>query len=952
MLKKERTNVVETGKATLSSSRTTFWQSNARAAAIATKMVRDRMQVLPAPGEGVSVPNEAMFTDLLQQRARRNLDAETIMELQPDVRLIRHMITSVMMSPIDMDSGGLTHTVGDTDLPGVITNPITDVIRQHFTTYINLDEELPENIGEALFDQGAVAYVTIPEAVIDDMINQGGHYTTEDFRQTVLDDEGVTFRPLGILGDVTTKKQAAASGINGPRSHRKVSMESAFFVDVGMPTTRINDMVSITDNISVLKMPILKDRMRKNFVAQATRGQVAVSVNRAAMESRANQTGSANRHFSDVRRLRDTLYARNSVMQNSSRQIQVMKTASQASRSSIGHPLRMKVRSSSLVPAFVPGSPEEHLGYVMAIDGSGYAIDIVADMKDNISKGLGSLDNSQAMNLTSTLIQQTQILNSGYDYNETRRSNGERIRLYSQILEENILNRMKNGIMGSNVRLGRNEDFYSMIVARNWANESVHLVFIPAEQVTYYAYDYDENGMGKSLLDGVTQTSTLRIMTNFANFMAAVNNAVGRTKVSINVDPRTPDPEKAATIMMDEYLRTQAGASPTDVTSAPEMFRTLRQMGVVFEVQGHPGLPNTTVDVESFTANRPQIDQTFTDALRNEQYMGLYVTPDMVDMTQQGDFAITRWTSNQLFTKRIITLQNITCKHVRKDVETYVRSDGELIRQIQQVIRENEDKLPDAYKGLSPQEEHIQYQTVIDEYFRAYRVELPNPNSTQADTQLDQLNKKAAVVDEAIKYYMGSDLYDPLMDEDRKAYLETMAVWMKAHIMRDYMETEGILPEIQDFVRTGTEDNPALNLVKEANLHWTNLVNNIGDFAAAVQLRNEQREQWLATANPKLAEKVANGGGSTPAADDNENNNDDDDIPNFDDDFNTGAPDDTVDDNNGEANDFSTLGDNSNKDADAGNPGDDASADAAGASAPGTSGSTVSGDQPPAPQTP
>lgn len=189
-------------------------------------------------------------------------------------------------------------------------------------------------------------------------------------------------------------------------------------------------------------------------------------------------------------------------------------------------------------------------------------------MKENISKGLGSLDNSQAMNLTSTLIQQTQILNSGYDYNETRRNNGERIRLYNQILEENILNRMKNGIMGANVKLGRNEDFYSMIQARNWANESVHLVFIPAEQVAYYAYDYDENGMGKSLLDGVTQTSTLRIMTNFANFMAAVNNAVGRTKVAINIDPRTPDPEKAATIMTDEYLRTQAGASPTDVTSA------------------------------------------------------------------------------------------------------------------------------------------------------------------------------------------------------------------------------------------------------------------------------------------------------------------------------------------------------------------------------------------------
>lgn len=945
MLKKERIAPQETGKAKVQSSRTTFWQSNARAAAIATKMVRDRMQVMPAPGEGVTIPNENIFTDLLESRARKNLDAETIMDLQPDVKLIRHMITSVMMSPIDMDAGGLSYSVEDSDLPGIITNPITDIIRQHFTTYIPLDEELPEIIGEALFDRGAVARVIVPEAVIDDMINRSGHYTTEDFRQNILDDDGVTFRPTGILGDVTTKKQAREQGINGPVTHKKVSMESMFFQDLGMPSTRINDMVSITDNISVLKMPILKDQMRKNYVAQAMRGNVAVKVNRAAMES---SSATGQRHFSDVRRLRDTLYARNTIMQNSSRQIQVMKTASQASRSSIGHPLRMKVRSGSLVPAFVPGSPDEHLGYIMAIDATGYPIDIVADMKENISKGLGSLDNSQAMNLTSTLIQQTQILNSGYDYNETRRNNGERIRLYNQILEENILNRMKNGIMGANVKLGRNEDFYSMIQARNWANESVHLVFIPAEQVAYYAYDYDENGMGKSLLDGVTQTSTLRIMTNFANFMAAVNNAVGRTKVAINIDPRTPDPEKAATIMTDEYLRTQAGASPTDVTSASEMFRTLRQMGVVFEIQGHPGLPNTTVDVESFTANRPQIDQSFTDALRNEQYMGLYVTPDMVDMTQQGDFAITRWTSNQLFTKRIITLQTITCKHVRKDIETYVRSDGELIRQIQQAIRENEDKLPEAYKDLSPEEEHIQYQTVIDEYFRAFVVELPNPNSTQSDTMLDQLNKKASLVDETIKYYMGADLYDPLMDEDKKAYIETMAVWMKAHLMRKYIENEGIMPEIQDFVRTGTDDNPALNLVKEANINWTNLVGNIGDFAAAMQLRAEQREQWLANANPNLSNQIKNG--ETPTDDNPDDNNDDNNDDEFNDEFNNPGDDPSL--NNGESNDFSTTNDNANTGDAPPNDGGDAAANTDGTGAPGASGSTVSGAQPPAPQAP
>ncbi|NCC20779.1 hypothetical protein EOM33_07170, partial [Candidatus Saccharibacteria bacterium] len=131
MLRKERTKAV-TG-VQVDSKRTDFWNRNPRAGAIATKMIRDRMNVQPTPGDGVAVSNENAFYTLLENRASKNLDAETIMALQPDIKLIRHMITSVMMSPIDMDTGGLTHGIDDTDLPGIIYNPILDIIREHFT---------------------------------------------------------------------------------------------------------------------------------------------------------------------------------------------------------------------------------------------------------------------------------------------------------------------------------------------------------------------------------------------------------------------------------------------------------------------------------------------------------------------------------------------------------------------------------------------------------------------------------------------------------------------------------------------------------------------------------------------------------------------------------------------------------------------------------------------------
>jgi hypothetical protein len=42
-------------------------------------------------------------------------------------------------------------------------------------------------------------------------------------------------------------------------------------------------MASITDNISVLKMPILKDRIRRSAITDLVRSQVRTQVNRASL---------------------------------------------------------------------------------------------------------------------------------------------------------------------------------------------------------------------------------------------------------------------------------------------------------------------------------------------------------------------------------------------------------------------------------------------------------------------------------------------------------------------------------------------------------------------------------------------------------------------------------------------------------------------------------------------
>lgn len=875
------------------SQNTDFFHRNPRAAVFASKMIADRNSGQNKPGHGVDVPNEGIFDVIINRRGRKNLDAETIMNLQPDIKLIKSLITSIVMSPIDMDSGGVTFKmVESTELPGVVYNPLLEVIRSHFTSYYDLNEVLPLAVGEALFDQGASIHVVVPEAAVDDMINgTTQRVSTEDYLNSRLDDERLTYRPTGYLGPV---QQGWRDGKRVPFDahaiQKKVSLESAFTIQAQVTNTRFNNMTTITDNIEILTLPILKERARERMMRNAQMSRLY----------HANRSVAVENNQAQIRTLAGTLY-KHTGNRNQVKNVEIMPAAHSASRSSIGHPMIMKWSSDSMVPAYIPGEEEKHLGYIGALDENGHPIDVMEEMKTNISKGMGNLDNQQAMNLTSTLIQQTQILQSGYNVDMDKQSAAERLRLFTQVYEENILNRIKSGIYGHNVKLGENESFYKVMLARHFANHHVHLVFIPAEQVAYFAYDYDKNGMGKSLLDDVKQVSTLRIMTTFANFMSAIANAVGRTKVTLNIDPRSSDPEKDYHILMDEYLRGQSNASPTDVTSAAEMFRTIRGMGVSFEVTGNTRIPNTTVQVDSYQSQKQMIDPEFTNELKTQQYMGLFVTPDMVDMTQQGDFAITRWTSNQLFAKRIKTIQQITCRHGKKLVQAYTLSSGELIKRLQEEIDAIGDKLPAKYRVTATSGNVIKHQELIEDFMEDIQLELPTPSSTKYQTQLEEMNKYSGLLDEGIRHYITNELLGAAAADEDSSHIDLLANSIKSYMMREYMAREDILPELQELVRKGTEDNPALDISKEFMVHVTNIMNNIGDWGGAVKLRREKYLEALQSRNPEYAEALSNGNNSSSpdntSTDDNSDGGDDnsffDDEPPGMDDFDEGAsPDD------------------------------------------------------------
>lgn len=862
---------------------TDFFKDNPAASVIATKLIPDRQRPKSIISDnGVTITDESAFNEMIQKRARRNLDADTILSLNPDIKLIRETLVSCIRSPLSMEDDQLFFKVGDSDLPMSLLNGMIEPIESHFTTEHNLSDELSDMIADALVNRGSSSWAFIPEASLDDLINKSSRISNESFIHSVesqfFDTKAGILKGRGILGDATMPSRNAAIP----------TLESYGFIDTDV-NQKIADNLFITDNPAQLRLPILNAAFNQAKMRTVARGNSFGRIPRVSNESNNMQnrtliTDKNNDRIAlarNIERIQNSLYNPRSSHRTGNMRYngtQVVASAHEASRSSIGHPMVLPLLNESTIPIFVPGNEKRHIGYFIITDGYGQPLNVTQELKRFQQQGFGNLNAANSLDMTSTMLQQINVMQNGFCVGRDT-TMSERLRMFSDILETNLMNRVKNGLRGMSVKMKYDEDMMRLMFMRLLSNEMTHIVFLSAEQVAYLAYEYDENGVGVSMLDGVKQIATLRTMANFANFMASVRNAVGRTKVTLNIDERDPDPEKSSAILQDEFLRSQAGITPTDVSTSSEMFRVIRQMGITFDVQGNTRIPNTSVNVEDFQSQKQMIDNDFMDRLEKQVYMGFYVTPEMVDATQGSDFAITRWTSNQLFAKRIKNLQKITETFLKKYVSIYTFSDGSLIHDLQTIIEDNKGSLPASYLERQGNGE-VLYQSVIEEFIRILEIKLPSPDNTKLDVQMDQLNKYVQGLDVAINAWVSADFAEiGLGDNDRDA-LAPLIASIKAYYIREYMLKNNIFTELSELTRQGSEDNPALDVSKEVMLHINNLTTNLGDWASAVKLRREKYLELLEQRNSEYANAITgNDGGGTSTDDSSASSTDDDNTP-------------------------------------------------------------------------
>lgn len=847
-------------------SKVPFFRENPTAAAISTKLISGRgvKGNLPASNIDSIVPSLHTAQSIAMSTTQSMNDIDNIFEVLPDTELAMQILVSSILSPNDMRRPELTWSVDDCELPAPLVGSLIEVIRAYFEDDYKIKKELPKWLEHALFLTGSFPVAIIPESSLDDLINNR-NVSTESIKQQL--DSNLVCKSLGLLGN------KAKGGKDSKR--RSTGLESLLNADPNPneydSKSEIDGNVFITDHFGTLKLPQLAKRIVEakvhEKISQRLNGSLTVATE--ALQQTIPE-GQQRMTLGDIER---SFYGnRNTGL----KQVAVVKTAEQASRATIGHPLAMKLPSDAVIPVHVPGDPESHVGYFILLDEFGNPLSNAK--ASSYYREIASMRSSNThKSATSNTLQQLKVLSKGLNCPDNTGFQ-EMAEIYGKALERDLLERLRSGIYGDNVEIAHVEDIYQVMLARSAASMRTQMLYVPAALMLYVAFDYNKLGIGRSLLEKSKTLASIRAILLFANTMAAIKNSTNQRKISIELDPDDPEPDRTVETLMTELAKVQSQAFPIATTHPMDIVNGIRNAATNIVVKGNPLMPEVSVDVEDRAGTRVMVDSELDETMKNRFLSSLGLTPELVDSSTDVEFAAEIINRNLMFTKRLAIAQETTEGFITEFVRKYTDNSGKLkydmIRCIQQYLADQSktpeaiekddgtsfpaDALVDAKNQGVVRERDPAVMTdytvseMIAHFLESLQVALPKPDDTKLDNQIEMMNAYAQALDVVIPYYVNQETLEQLLGDEGRDYVEPVIQMVRGYFMRDFIAKNNILPELQDLIAKPNIEEEPINILESHIEHANGLAIVLKTLIEKLKKKN----------NPEASEE--DDGGSNP----------------------------------------------------------------------------------------
>lgn len=710
---------------------------------------------------------------VIDSNASKINDAAGIMELLPDLNLVKEVLVASILSPKDLKPIELKVTTGNHNISG-----LAEAVRSHLTSDYDLESALPDILGKALFTHGSYSLLPLPALTIHNLIKDHS-INLEAIKESDIEKLGAT--NIGILAGRRGESLYAMEALSDALGSLTINK------DVG----KMPDLVTISDNALQLLKPAMRDIKNYGNKCSALENHYGLEGLNASGKIDKDVSPYIKRRYKSLTEIYLRGHDNNLVVDPNTAEHDEKKAgdvdAKLAEAFAEINPIVINPPMESVIPVHVPGEPHRHVGYYIAIDSRGNPIsrskdsNFFKELNDRLK--VATLNKSDSDYITAAL---------GYSTKTSEIELDPLLSAYEEKLECALREAVERGVHNDTVEISAPGEFYRTMFSRQLAMTKTSFIYIPEEMMTYFAFNYNAIGCGVSLLEKTKLYSSLRAILLFANVMAGVKNSVAKRILTITLDEHDTDPQATVETVLNEFISLQTKDLPLGELNPSGIVDSLQRAGIQIKIDGGEIFPNTALDLEETQRDRAVPDTDLEENLKFMQYAGLGVAPETIDSARESDFATGITKTNLLQSKRVLVWQKKYTSDLSDFAHKYIYAGGPLYATIKELYDADKDR----------------NKASLQEVIESIAVELPQPDTASIESQMEAYEAYSGFVELAVNAYVSDEMVDSMLGgEHVMNSIDNVRQTIISYLKRQYMRKQNMLPELSNLF-TNEEFDP------------------------------------------------------------------------------------------------------------------------------------------------
>jgi len=754
--------------------------------------------------EGGTTPTRSELTGIASSRIRTTKNAQRIYQALPELETIVTIATSSLLSSKDLVNTSLIYDCV-TDVPLDLKERLTAIERDYHDNVRKLPGKLYKWIYDALKSKGATPVLLLSDSGFDNLFGLNTKVATEALRGTQLDAFNNRRKEFftaqrGILGKISKpgENKVGLESILGIRQKPDgpqtidLNLTELFKPDSGFGTLQL----SVTDNRNVMLMPEVVRRVARENASSSFYGQMEQS----AYEKPMTPTGLGTFDASNAHQQQDKSMPNhikiadlNETYRGTPEQMLYaeMQKAQLDDQNRLEYVERILPAESTL-PLVLGDDVMNPIGYLTIIDELGNFINARSSLYGD-ANFMNYLNNDGMVDSTINRA----AINMGQGNAKVTPDIANRlISRFGEIAENQLAVALGDALGGAELDINVTETFGRVMLTRHLAKRHTQVLYIPAENLCYFATDFDEDGIGVSITERAFIISSVRMALLFATMNSAILNSARHMQYDIQLSPDAMNGEEAVAKIKSDILNSYNRRQPM-WGNMDDIWSMSTNSGIAFNVEGNEHYSSHKISVSDTTPEYKTPDGTIDENLLRRTCHIAGVDPDLVLTPDNLEFA------SQIFSKSLLVTQQITKKQeiLQKPLTRYVvtstlsspKLQSEMIKACVEYIKETETNLPESEYVKRASE-------LMGLYINGIKVTLPPPDTSAASSQMDMFDKRMEFFEKLADLVVTDDVTGMLQDAGVTMNVDNIKVMVKSFYARNWLRRQGIENDFFDLI--------------------------------------------------------------------------------------------------------------------------------------------------------